>query len=79
LPTSGFAAAHGIAEADRERAAQLAFGDRPRMRPTTTGAIGKSNRRIRKPSTPKPASIDSSTTEGFAAMVPMVANTRMPA
>ena len=43
------------------------------------GAIGKSNRRIRKPSTPKPASIDSSTTDGFAAMVPMVANTRMPA
>ena len=41
----------------------------PRMRPTTTGAIGKSNRRIRKPSTPKPASIDSSTTDGFAAMV----------
>ena len=29
--------------------------------------------------TPKPASMDSSTTEGLAAMVPMVANTRMPA
>ena len=50
-----------------------------RISPTTTGAIGKSNRRIRKPSTPKPASIDNSTTDGFAAIVPMVANTRMPA
>jgi len=60
----------GIAEADRQRAAQLAFGDRSEDETMTTGAIGKSNRRIKKPITPKPASIDSSTTDGFAAMVP---------
>ena len=29
---------HGIGEADRERAAQLAFPMGPRMRPMTTGA-----------------------------------------
>ena len=42
----------GIAEADGERASQLAFGDRPRDEADDDGRIGKSNRRIKKPSAP---------------------------
>ena len=58
---------------DAEETARL-----PRISPTTTGAIGKSKRRIRKPMDPERGpSMVSSTTEGLAAIVP-VAKTRMP-